>query len=449
MIASVKQRLPVLKKPETTGGSYFVSNYPPFSFWSAEHVPDAQAALDRPPAPGTPLGLYVHIPFCRKRCHFCYFKVYTDKNASQIQRYMDAVLTEARRYAERAFLGGRRLSYIYFGGGTPSYLSAKQLRYLFEGLRDALPWDGAEEIAFECEPGTLRESKLKALRELGVTRLSLGVENFNERILEINNRAHDGRAIHRAYDFARSVDFPQINIDLIAGMVEETDENWADCIERTIEMAPDSVTIYQMEVPFNTTLFKQMRERGEVSAPVADWPTKRRWVTEAFDRLESAGYTVTSAYTAVRDPRRTKFLYRDELWRGADMLALGVSSFGYIGGVHYQNEKDFDPYVEAVEAGGLPLRRALPITDDQKLIRELVLQFKLGRIQPSYFERKFGVSLEDRFAEALAILRSDGDLTVDGDEWRLTRDALLRIDAMLPLFFEAPHREAVMAEAGR
>ena len=121
-------------------------------------------------------------------------------------------------------------------------------------LTAATPWDDAEEVTFECEPGTLTEAKLRVIRRLGVTRLSLGVENFNDEILDVNGRAHRSPEVYRAYEFARSLDFPQINIDLIAGMVGETDENWRDCVAKTLALQPDSVTIYQMELPFNTTI---------------------------------------------------------------------------------------------------------------------------------------------------------------------------------------------------
>ena len=115
------------KKEETREGNYFVSNYPPFSFWRPEKLGEAEAALNRPPAPATPLGLYIHIPFCRKRCHFCYFKVYTDKDSSEIEAYLDAVRRELALYAAKPIIGGRKPRFIYFGGGTPSYLSTKQL----------------------------------------------------------------------------------------------------------------------------------------------------------------------------------------------------------------------------------------------------------------------------------------------------------------------------------
>src|SRR5262249_60454893 len=110
---------------EQTGlGNYFVANYPPFSAWKPEHLPAALKALHAPPAPGTPLGLYLHIPFCRKRCKFCYFRVYTDKNARDVEVYLDALVREIEVYSRLPVVGGRRLQFVYFGGGTPSYLSA-------------------------------------------------------------------------------------------------------------------------------------------------------------------------------------------------------------------------------------------------------------------------------------------------------------------------------------
>src|SRR5687768_9390425 len=173
-MAALAELIKLEKRKETTVGNYFVSNYPPFSFWQPEAVADALAALERPAAPETPLGVYLHIPFCRKRCHFCYFKVYTDKNAQQIAGYVDCVLSELKAYAAKPFIGGRKPDFIYFGGGTPSYLSTTQLRQLTDGMKAILPWDEAEEVTFECEPGTLTEHKIQVLKEIGVTRLSLG-----------------------------------------------------------------------------------------------------------------------------------------------------------------------------------------------------------------------------------------------------------------------------------
>jgi len=426
---------------QTEVGSYFVANYPPFSVWTAEAVgADALPAL-RAPAADVPLGLYLHVPFCRKRCHFCYFRVYTDKNAQQVAEYLDLLVEEWRLYVEQPALAGRPLDFVYFGGGTPSFLSTKQLESLVGRLTALRPWTEAEEITFECEPGTLSGDKLAAIRGMGVTRLSLGVENFDDEILEANGRAHRSPEIGRSYEAARALGFPQINIDLIAGMLGETDENWRSCVERVLALDPDSVTIYQMELPFNTSISRDILQgTGRFALPVADWATKRRWVKEAFAALEDAGYHVGSAYTAVKDPARTRFVYRDRLWEGADLVGLGVASFGHVNGVHMQNRDTWEGYGQSIREGALPLSRAYRPTDEERLIREMVLQLKRGTLRPSYFARKYGVDLRRRFAEPLASLAADGYLAPAADDrLALTREALLRVDVLLPRFFLPGH----------
>ena len=138
---------------KTTAGNYFVGNYPPFSFWNAEGAERARAAIAQPPINGTPMGIYVHLPFCRRRCHFCYFRVYTGRDARQdrVTQYLDAVIKETDLYSQTPLLGGRRPRYVYFGGGTPSFLSIEQLTQLFTGLQKHFPWDEIEEVAFESD----------------------------------------------------------------------------------------------------------------------------------------------------------------------------------------------------------------------------------------------------------------------------------------------------------
>jgi oxygen-independent coproporphyrinogen-3 oxidase len=429
---------------EKTGlGNYFVANYPPFSAWKPDFLPAARAALNSDPVPDTPLGLYLHIPFCRKRCKFCYFRVYTDKNARDVENYTDALIKEVELYARVPLVGGRPLTYVYFGGGTPSYLSAAQLRDLMTRLQAVMPWEGAEEVTFECEPGTLQLHKLETLREMGVTRLSLGVENFDPKILEYNGRAHLEEEIHRAWGWARGLGFDQINLDLIAGMVGETWDNWKQCVAKTIALSPDSVTIYQMELPYNTVFSKELRVLGQdepPSEPIADWPTKRAWVNYAYDTLMAAGYEVSSAYTLVKNKEHGKFVYRDGLWHGADMFGTGVASFGHVHGVHLQNVDSWEQYVGMLDRGELPLGRALPVTPHQLLIREMILQMKTGRLEADYFRRKFGVDILSEFGDGFAGLEANGFLERREKGVVLTRDGLLQADRLLPTFFEPQYR---------
>jgi oxygen-independent coproporphyrinogen-3 oxidase len=437
----MSEATPAATAAESEVGSYFVANYPPFSVWTHEAVErDALPALDRRPA-AVPLGLYLHIPFCRKRCHFCYFRVYTDKSAREVAEYLDLLAREWELYAERPALTDRVFNFVYFGGGTPSFLSAAQLTGLVQRLSPSTLWSQAEEITFECEPGTLTESKLEAIRGLGVTRLSLGVENFDDGILERNGRAHRSPEIARSYRFARSLGFPQINLDLIAGMLGETDANWRSCVEQALALAPDSVTIYQMELPYNTTISRDILQgEGRFKEHVAGWATRRRWVGEAFEALERAGYHVGSAYTAVKDPARTRFVYRDRLWQGADLVGLGVASFGYLNGVHVQNLDSWEAYSQSLRQGTLPLGRAYRPNADERLIREFVLQLKRGSVRPGDFEDKYGVDPQRRFAGPLASLAADGYLAPDADgAIVLTREGLLRVDSLLQRFFLPQH----------
>ena len=433
---------PETAEEATEVGNYFVANYPPFSFWSPDNVSKVLTKLENPAPDDLNLGLYMHIPFCRKRCHFCYFRVYTDKNANEIKAYLDAAIRELETYVSKPYLAGRKPQFVYFGGGTPSYLSVNQLQDVTDRMKDLMPWDEAEEVAFECEPGTLTGQKLEKIREIGVTRLSLGIENFDDHILALNGRAHRSKEALRAIKFAEEIGFPQLNIDLIAGMMDETEDNWKACVEKAIAFEPECVTIYQMEIPFNTTIYKEMQASGKLTAPVADWITKRRWVSYAFDEFVKAGYSISSAYTAVKDPDKTKFFYRDSLWAGADLMALGVASFGHLGGVHYQNQADVGPYMREVDAGRLPIYRAYETDAEEQLVREFILQLKLGQVSAAYYQNKYGVDVREKFKAPLRYVESEGFLEVDGDRIRLSRDGMLQVDRLLHEFFLKHHRDA-------
>ncbi len=429
---------------KTDVGSVFVSNYPPFSFWESAAREAAEQVLEAPPRAGAPLGLYLHVPFCRKRCKFCYFRVYIDKNAEQIQSYLDALATEVETLAQKPAVGGRPLKFVYFGGGTPSYIAVKHLKELLARVKAALPFEHVEEVTFECEPGTLTESKVEAYREIGVTRLSLGIENFNEEILRENGRAHVAKEIYRCLPWIKAQDFPQLNVDLISGMVGETWESWRDTVQKTIDVDPDSVTIYQMELPHNTIYSKDILGGG--GSPVADWETKRAWHDHAIEELAKAGYEISSAYTMLKRKSSSKaprFLYRDALWHGADMLGTGISSFGHMSGVHIQNVAKWGEYLESVERGDLPISRAFVTDEGDRLTREFILQMKLGTLEFAPFRERFGVDPLERFGHELRALETEGFLEELGEDGlRLTRRGLLQVDKLLPRFYDEKYRGA-------
>jgi len=423
---------------ETRPGQYFVSNYPPFAEWNERYIPAFLQKLSHKSISHAQLGLYFHIPFCRKRCNFCYFKVYADKDQGEIDTYLNSLIQELKLYADKDCIRNRPVDFIYFGGGTPSYLSVKQLTTLREQADHILPWQEAREISFEAEPGTLNREKLECIKQIGVTRLSLGIESFSDHVLQVNNRSHQLNHILNSYEIARNISFDQINIDLIAGLQEETEDSWQKSVQKTLELSPDSVTIYQLEVPYNTILYKQIKDSNQQPA-LHSWDTKSNWASHAFEALAQAGYTRTSAYTAVKNPKANQFRYRDAVWHGADLLAVGVASFGHLGGSLYQNEKDFGRYINTVGTGALPVHRCYELTKEEALTRELILQLKLGRVNIDVFEKKFEMQIDMIYQAQLDALKKLNFIQTQDRAIVVKKEALLKIDAWLNMFYLPQH----------
>ncbi len=224
-------------------------------------------------------------------------------------------------------------------------------------------------------------------------------------------------------------------------MVGESWDNWQQCVAKTLALSPDSVTVYQMELPYNTTFSKELKLIGQDEPmSIADWPTKRAWVNYAFDTMIAAGYEVSSAYTLVKNRKRCHFVYRDALWHGADMFGTGVASFGHVHGVHLQNVDSWEQYVDMLRRDELPLGRALPVEPRHRLIREMILQLKTGCLETGYFRRKFGTDILEAFKDGFEQLERDGFLTRTADGVEVTREGLLQVDRLLPVFFDPQHR---------
>jgi oxygen-independent coproporphyrinogen III oxidase len=421
----------------TSVGNNFISNYPPFSRWTPQEIPKFLHALATTPRPA-PLGLYVHLPFCKQRCHYCYFRVYPRRNVEDVNLYVASVLKELSMYQRYPAIENRALNSVYFGGGSPSYLSLKQIGDLLGGLQEKLSWETVEECTFECDPGTVMPEKFQLLKRLGVTRLSLGFQSLNDEVLRRSGRDTRVGDCLRAFHQAREAGFDEINIDLLAGLPGETSATWKRTMDQVLELIPDCVTIYQLELTHNSALYASIQAGREVALPT--WTAKCDWTDVAFKMCEDSGYTIGSGYMAIRNPQRWRFVYTVEhFWHGADLLALGETSFGHIHGVHYQNADTFDRYTQMLGEGHLPLRRALKLTSEHKLRREVILLLKTGALDAGYFRKKFGVELLDHFEPQFEELLQSERVEIEGDQIRLTRDALLRVDRLLPMFYLPEH----------
>jgi len=439
MSVTPKNMTTCAEKPpvKTSVGNYFVANYPPFSCWKPDDIPDFLQTLAKP-APNGPLALYAHLPFCRQRCHYCYFRVYPRRNSDKVDAYIEAVLKELSLYLPQPALQDRPFRSVYFGGGSPSYLNAEEIRRLLGGLQRRADWDAVEECTFECEPGTITWAKLKALKESGVTRVSIGFQSLNDKILRHSGRDVTVKECLQAFHMARAAGFDEINIDLLAGLEGETTSTWLKTVEQVLKLAPECVTIYQFELPYNSTLYGSMKMGREI--PLPSWPLKRRWVQQAFETFERAGYAIGSGYMAIRDPKKWRFVYTVEhFWHGADLLALGESAFGHFDGVHYQNVDAMESYLYLISKNQLPLRRALPLRPEEQLRREVILHLKTGALDGAYFRKKFGVELTRHFAAQFEQLTSLDFLKIDGDKIQLSREGLLQVDWLLPDFYLPEH----------
>ncbi len=428
--------------PEPTEGNYFVSTYPPFSCWTADQVDAVTHVLNKSqPVPNkNPLGLYLHIPFCAERCEYCYYRSYAKPTHEQTDRYIDTLLTELIQPAAAPAVTGRPLDFAYFGGGTPSLLSAAQIKRLLAGVSELLPLNAAREVTFECAPQSATPERLAVLRESGVTRISLGVQQLNDDVLKKSGRIHRVESVERAVADIKQLDFPVVNLDLMVGLVGETEETFFNSLNRIIELQPVSVTIYLLEIPANTPLYQAMQTNADELQP-AGWDIKRDRLARAFERLEQNGYAVRSGYAVVRKQETAGFVYQEAQYKGADLICVGLSSFGYFDGVHYQNQASLDRYLDSVSEFGHARVRACELTEEERMAREFVLQLKLGGARADYFKQKFGVDLSQQFALPLAACSDRGWLTFDQNGVTLTRAGLLRVDRLIPAFYLPQHRD--------
>jgi len=267
------------------------------------------------------------------------------------------------------------------------------------------------------------------------------VEHFDDGILKENGRAHLSAEIDRCIPWIKALDFDQLNIDLIAGMVGETWETWREAVDRTIALDPDSVTIYQMELPYNTVYSGDLLG-GKMRQPVAGWDLKRAWHDYAIDAMRAAGYVINSAYTMVKKETERPFVYRNAVWHGTDMIGAGVASFSHMSGVHFQNVAEWGAYLARVRGGHLPIDRAFRTSHDERLVRELILQLKLGRITGEYFRDKFAVDVFETFRPAFDRLEQRGMLRRTQDAVELSRTGLLQVDSLLQEFYAERYRKA-------
>jgi oxygen-independent coproporphyrinogen-3 oxidase len=285
--------------------------------------------------------LYVHIPFCPKVCPYCsFYKEASDRNKTQA--FLDAVLAELElRQRERLV----QPETIFFGGGTPSALSTPQLTYLLTGLRERLDLSRLHEWTLEMNPATVSLEKATALRELGVSRISMGVQSWDDGLLKVLGRVHHAAQAERSYEILREAGFTNVNLDFMFAVPTQTREQWRSTLEKTIALAPEHISAYCLTYEEDTSFYQRFQS-GEYR-PDEAWDADLFELT--MDILGSASYAQYEISNYARAGRECD--HNLAYWTARDYLGLGPSAFSTVGARRWQNVPDTTTYTARIAAG--------------------------------------------------------------------------------------------------
>lgn len=316
-------------------------------------------------------GLYLHVPFCRSRCHFCAFTLQIHRE-DRVRRYLDSLSREIRLHAELQSLCGRRLDTVYFGGGTPTTLEAAQLTGILQQVCDSFGLNEGAEISVEAHPDTVTVDSLRQLAEAGFTRISFGAQSMDdEELLQIGRRTSGGRT-QAAVRMAREAGFANINLDLIYGVPGQSLDGWLATLEDVLALDPAHVSCYALTVEEKTRLHLDVR-RGDALEP--DPRLQNDMEDAAAGRLGNAGFERYEISNYARPGRacRHNLLY----WEGQDYLGLGPSAQSYLDGRRFGNTESVEDYDRTLEQGRLPIVESELLSTDRRTRERVVFGLRL------------------------------------------------------------------------
>ncbi len=287
----------------------------------------------------TPLLLYLHIPFCHRVCPYCSFYKHTP-GTTPIGSFVDALTAEVKF---RLTVAPRTL---YLGGGTPSMLSPGHLTRLFTALHDAIDFSQLDEVTLEANPATFDAAKAKLFRDLGVTRVSLGIQSFTPHVLEILGREHSVAQASEAVSLLRAAGIPSINIDLMFSIPGQSKDDWQNTLEHTLALNPDHISAYNLTYEEDTAFFESLR-RGEMRE---NEDHDAEFFHLADDLLTAAGFDHYETSNYAKPGHRSS--HNQGYWRGEDYLGLGPSAVSTLDGVRWKNVPDTARYVSQVRSIG-------------------------------------------------------------------------------------------------
>jgi oxygen-independent coproporphyrinogen-3 oxidase len=310
--------------------------------------------------------LYVHIPFCARICPYCAF--YKERaDSSQTQRFCEALLREIEDVSARLTL---KLETIFFGGGTPTTLTTAQLEYLLSGLRDRLDLSRLVEWTLEANPGSVSPRKAALLRAMGVSRISLGVQSWDDDLLKLLGREHNAAQAEASFHILREAGFANLSIDLMFGLPGQTLAQWKSDLEKTIRLQPDHISTYCLTYEEDTEFFLR-HARGEFRE---DPESDAQFLEAAMQMLESAGFQ----HYEISNYARPGFssAHNRGYWAGDDYLGIGPSAFSTVGLERWQNVPDYRAYADRVLGGTSPVESIEPLTPEMKRTERIALALR-------------------------------------------------------------------------
>ncbi len=359
-------------------------------------------------------GIYIHIPFCETRCHYCNFAT-GGYESEMARRYVAALAAEIERAEGKPEM--RSVDTIYFGGGTPTTLSVEQLSGILKLCRHKFDVAPGAEITSEANPGTISQGFLEGLRASGINRLSFGVQSFDDGELQMIGRSHSAEDAREAVRSARAAGFGNVSIDLIAGLPEQKMGTWRRNLEEAFALEPDHLSVYLLELYKDAPLLHRIN-RGELRA-IDDELTVEMY----FALKDEAGRHGFEHYE-ISNWARPGFESRHNLkyWTGAPYWAFGVSAAGYDGRTRWSNTRNIHEYLSKVEGGASPVAEMVELDDEDRQSENLFLRLRLKEgVNLREHERRFGVRVAERYGEELARLGEAGLIELNGDVLKISR----------------------------
>jgi oxygen-independent coproporphyrinogen-3 oxidase len=388
--------------------------FPPPVFPRAAAPRHAAELFEHPSVVPGAYSVYAHVPFCKTLCSFCYYPVLPGRGSVEKSAYVDALVREMAMY--RQAVPGARCESVYIGGGTPTALEDGQLTRLFEALHATFDLQPGTEITIESAPGTLPRERALLLRQLGVTRLSYGIQSLDEKLLATMNRQYSVAEARRELDGALAV-IGNVNVDTMYGFEGEPASALEDTLRDFDRMGVPCLSIYALDPQ------RSVRKTVWVGPPRDDLFYRNiDTFHRAKDLLGELGFVSLFQNTFAR-PRRGPYHHQLRRWENVSLIGLGVGAMGYAPRRPYQNYGTTSAYLKHVDAGVLPIEAVDDLAPEMELARQVTTQLRFTEVDLRQVQERYGVSLEVVFADLLRALVELGFVGRRGDVIRLTEAA--------------------------